>query len=148
MLVYADYTHGFFLGWLCRTFEVIPIKATAGPKSILRALKTAREAIQKGDLVCIFPEGELTRTGQMQPFQRGMMRIIQGIDAPVIPTYLDELWGSIFSYRGGKFFWKWPARWPYPVSIHFGKPLHSPEDVREVQQAVENLGADAVSRRK
>ena len=148
MLVYADYTQGVCVGWLCRTFGVIPIKASAGPKSVLRSLKTAREAIRNGDLVCIFPEGQLTRTGQMQPFQRGMMRIIQGTDAPVIPTYLDELWGSIFSYHGGKFFWKWPARWPYPVSIHFGKPLQSPENVREVQQAVESLGADAISTRK
>lgn len=148
MLAYADYTHGFFLGWLGRVFGVIPIKATAGPKSILKALKTARTAIQNGELVCIFPEGQLTRSGQMQPFQRGVMRIIQGTDAPVIPTYLDELWGSIFSYRGGRFFWKWPVRWPYPVSIHFGTPIYSPNDVHEVQRAVENLGADAMSTRK
>ena len=44
-----------------------------------------------------------------------------GLDVPVIPVHLDQVWGSIFSFKDGKFFWKWPERVPfYPVTITFG----------------------------
>ena len=148
MIAYADYVRGGFKGWLAKIFGVIPIDATAGPKAIVQSLKIAREAVEGGELVCIFAEGQITRTGQLQPFQRGMMRIVEGTGAPVVPVYLDELWGSAFSYHGGRLFWKRPRRFPYPVSIWFGKPLAAPDDVNEVRQAVQNLGVDAVEERK
>jgi acyl-[acyl-carrier-protein]-phospholipid O-acyltransferase/long-chain-fatty-acid--[acyl-carrier-protein] ligase len=73
---------------------------------------------------------------------------VQGTGVPVIPIYLDELWGSIFSYYGGRAFWKWPRQWPYPVSILFGPPIENPEDVQQIRQAVERLGIEAIERRK
>jgi acyl-[acyl-carrier-protein]-phospholipid O-acyltransferase/long-chain-fatty-acid--[acyl-carrier-protein] ligase len=148
MLVYADYTKSRFLRGLAKLFHVIPIKAGEGPKAILSSLQTAREAVMNGELVCIFAEGEITRTGQMQPFQRGLLKIIRGTGRPVIPVYLDELWGSIFSFRGGRFFWKFPRRWPYPVSISFGKPMTGPETASEVREAVQSLGVESIERRK
>ncbi|MBI5760221.1 MAG: MFS transporter [Planctomycetales bacterium] len=148
MLAYSDYVKGFGIGWLTRTMGVIPIKGSEGPKALLRSLATAKEAIQAGDLVCIFAEGQLTRTGQLQAFQRGLLRIVEGTGAPVIPVYLDGLWGSIFSYHGGRYFWKWPRKWPYPVSILFGQPLPEPDDVNLVRRAVEGLGVEAVDQRK
>jgi acyl-[acyl-carrier-protein]-phospholipid O-acyltransferase / long-chain-fatty-acid--[acyl-carrier-protein] ligase len=147
MLAYADYVGKGFAGYICRTFGVIPIKGDGGPKALLRSLKAARQAAIDGDVVCIFAEGEITRTGQLQPFQRGMTRIIEGTGVPVIPTYLDQLWGSIFSYHSGKFFWKKPISWPYPLTIMFGEPLNDPDNVYEVRQAVEQLGVAAVEHR-
>ena len=147
-LVYADYTRKPGLAWLARTMGVIPIKGTEGPKAIIRALQAAQDAIRNGELVCIFAEGQITRTGQMQAFQPGLMRIVGNTGAPVIPVYLHGLWGSIFSYRGGKSFWKWPEKWPYPVAIHFGKPMPRPDDVGQVRQAVEQLGVEAVEIQK
>ena len=99
-------------------------------------------------MVCIFAEGGITRNGQLQPFQRGLLRIVDGTGCPVIPVYLDELWGSIFSFSGGRFFWKWPRRWPYPVSINFGQPLTDPDNVDQVRQAVQCLGVESVEARK
>ena len=131
-----------------KTMRAIPINASTGPKALLRSMQAAKEALQAGDVVCIFAEGGISRIGQLLPFQRGLLRIIEGTTAPVIPVYLDELWGSIFSFSEGKFFWKWPRRWPYPVTIVFGKPLHQPESVHEVRQAVQNLGVVAVEKRK
>ena len=148
MLAYADYVENPWLNWLARIFGVIPIKAEAGPKEIMRSLRAARQAVENGELVCIFAEGQISRTGQLQPFQRGLLRIVQGTRRPVIPVYLDELWGSVFSFRGGKFFWKKPTRWPYPVSIHFGQPLDEPETAVQVRQAVEQLGVTAMIARK
>jgi len=148
MLAYADYIRGWWIEWLTRTMGVIPVNPAEGPKSIVRSLATARECIQNGELVCIFAEGSLTRTGQLQPFQRGLMKIVEGTAAPVIPVYLDGLWGSIFSYFRGKYFWKLPRRLPYPVGILFGKPIHDPDNVHEVRQAVQNLGVQAMEYRK
>jgi acyl-[acyl-carrier-protein]-phospholipid O-acyltransferase/long-chain-fatty-acid--[acyl-carrier-protein] ligase len=128
--------------------RAIPIKATDGPKAIVRALQTARQAVTEGELVCIFAEGQLTRTGQMQTFQPGLMRIVGDSGVPVIPVYLHGLWGSIFSYKGGKFFWKLPSKLRYPVSIAFGEPMSEPGDVNQVRQAVERLGVQAVQREK
>src|SRR5690606_27824739 len=71
-----------------------------------------------------------------------------GTNAPVIPVYLDGLWGSIFSYRGGRFFWKWPRGWPYSISILFGRPIHSPTSAGQVRQTVQQLGVDAMDYRK
>ncbi len=147
-IVYAEYVNNPKLGWLARMYDVIPIKADGGPKSLIASLKAAREALNQGSLVCIFPEGQLTRTGQIQPFAPGMLKILQGTGAPVIPVYLHGLWGSIFSFRGGKFFWKRPRQWPYPVSILFGKPIFEPKNVHEVRFAVQEQGADAMEAAK
>lgn len=148
MIIYADYAKGGVLGWLMQKMGVIPIKSSEGPKSILRSLHAARDAMAAGDLVCIFAEGQLTRLGQLLPFQRGMMKIIDGAGAPVIPVYLDGLWGSIFSFFQGKYFWKRPQKWPYPIGISFGPPLHNPATVHEVQTAVATLGVHALEMRK
>ena len=114
----------------------------------MQSLNTAREALLAGELVCIFAEGQVTRNGQLQKFERGLLKILKGTDAPVIPVFLDELWGSIFSYDGGKFLWKKPRHWPYPISISFGAPLHGVNDVDAVRHGVLELGAKSMERRK
>ncbi len=145
MIAFAGNFSNPWLKRLADMFGVILI--TSRPKSAIAALRTAREALEGGHLVCIFPEGAITRTGRLQAFRPGMLRIIEGTGLPVIPVYLDELWGSIFSFSGGKFFWKRPKKWPYPVSIHFGDPMIDPPNVQAVRQAVQELGAAAVKQR-
>src|SRR5256886_5634790 len=95
-----------------------------------------------------FPEGQMTRIGQMLPFRRGMERIIKGVDVPIIPVNLDGVWGSIFSFAGGRFLWKFPRQIPYPVRVTFGKPLPPTASAQEVRRAVQDLGAEAFARRK
>ena len=131
MIVYADYCKGPFVRRLAKLFDVIPIKSTDGPRALMQSITTARDALKSGDLVCIFAEGAITRTGELQEFERGMLKILKGTQAPVLPVYLDELWGSIFSYEGGRFFWKKPKHWPYPVTVQFG-PLIDYSDVTDV----------------
>lgn len=133
-IIYADFVNDPKLNWLARIFDVIPIKADGGPKTLIQSLRMATDALKNGELVCIFPEGALTRTGQTQPFQAGMLRILKGTDAPIIPVYLHGLWGSIFSYRGGTFFWKWPQKRRYPVSIHFDKPFYEPKTAGDLDE--------------
>src|SRR5579862_713505 len=127
---------------------VIPISAQQRPREMIHSLRAATSALQNGELVCIFPEGQMTRIGQMMPFRRGMERILKGVDVPVIPVNIDGIWGSIFSFAGGKFFWKWPRKIPYPVRVTFGAPLPATVTATEARQSVLELGADAFARRK
>jgi acyl-[acyl-carrier-protein]-phospholipid O-acyltransferase/long-chain-fatty-acid--[acyl-carrier-protein] ligase len=127
---------------------VIPISAQQRPREMIHSLRAATRALEEGELVCIFPEGQMTRIGQMMPFRRGMERILKGVDVPVIPVNIDGIWGSIFSFSGGRFLWKWPRRIPYPVRVTFGPPLPSTVTAPEARQAVLELGADAFFRRK
>lgn len=150
MIAYADYVTGGVMGWLSGLFGIIPIKSSDGPKGLINSLNTARDALNNGELVCIFAEGRITRTGELLKFERGMMRILKGTTAPVLTVYLDELWGSIFSYEGGRFLWKKPRHWPYPVSISFGSlmPHEHVTDVDVVRDAVIDLGKESALRRK
>jgi acyl-[acyl-carrier-protein]-phospholipid O-acyltransferase/long-chain-fatty-acid--[acyl-carrier-protein] ligase len=144
MLALTQYVQGGWRGWLAERCGAIGIDP-GNRRSVLRAIREAREAVRAGDLVCVFPEGGLTRTGHMEGFQAGFLTIRKETPAPLIPIYLAGLWGSIFSYYGGRFFWKRPRRLPYPVSIRFGTPLDEPLDVARVRQAVDRLGAEAMS---
>jgi len=127
---------------------VIPISSDQGPREMIHSLRRATQALEEGELVCIFPEGQMTRIGQMLPFRRGMERIIKGVDVPIIPVNLDGVWGSIFSFAGGRFLWKLPRQLPYPVRVTFGAPLPSTATSQEARQAVQDLGAEAFERRK
>jgi acyl-[acyl-carrier-protein]-phospholipid O-acyltransferase/long-chain-fatty-acid--[acyl-carrier-protein] ligase len=137
-IAYADLIEKGVLGRLARDYKTIPIQP--GRKSMVESLRAGRQALREGDLVCIFPEGGLSRTGQIQGFRRGFVTVLHGTGFPVIPVHLGGLWGSIFSFERGKFFWKWPLRIPYPVSIVFGRPMHGVKDQQEVRLEIEALG--------
>src|SRR5207247_3166649 len=87
------------------------------------AIRAATEKIAEGEIVCLFPEGQLERGGTLLRLQRGYELIARHANAAVVPVWLDQLWGSIFSFQGGRFLKKWPRRIPYPVTVAFGEPL-------------------------
>jgi acyl-[acyl-carrier-protein]-phospholipid O-acyltransferase/long-chain-fatty-acid--[acyl-carrier-protein] ligase len=148
MIAYDGNLKGKIMGWMSRTMRTIPINASRGPKALVESLRAANQALRDGDVVCIFAEGGITRTGQLLAFQRGLLKVIEGTNAPVVPVYLDGMWGSIFSFEGGRFFKKMPKAWPYRVSIVYGEPIYDPKTTFEVRQAVERLGAEAVLKRR
>jgi acyl-[acyl-carrier-protein]-phospholipid O-acyltransferase/long-chain-fatty-acid--[acyl-carrier-protein] ligase len=138
---------GFYeLPWVkpfARILGAIPISSAQRPRDLLQSLRTAREAIQAGEVVCIFAEGQVTRIGQLLPFRRGMEKIMEGVEAPIVPVALDGVWGSIFSFEKRRFLWKWPRQIPYPVTVSFGAPMPPRATAREVRQTVQELLASA-----
>ena len=95
--------------------------------------------------MAIFPEGGLSRAGDLRRFEPGFLAVLKGTDCPVVPVYISGLWGSIFSFEGGKFFWKIPQCWRRTVTIRFGEPIHKPDSPTQVRQAVHQLGADLMA---
>ncbi len=127
-----------------RTVGCIPIDT----RHARSAIKAATEQIAAGEVVCLFPEGQLTRSGTLLRLRRGYELIAQHANAPVVPVWLDQLWGSIFSFQGGKFFTKWPRKFPYRVSVAFGKPLEpAAADIATVREELLKLGEFCYSRR-
>src|SRR6266487_3943585 len=112
------------------------------------AVRAAAEKIAAGEIVCVFPEGQLERTGVLLRLHRGYELMARHANAQVVPVWLDQLWGSIFSFQGGRFFRKFPKRIPYPVTIAFGKPLKAEAaDNATVREELLKLGEFCFSRR-
>jgi acyl-[acyl-carrier-protein]-phospholipid O-acyltransferase / long-chain-fatty-acid--[acyl-carrier-protein] ligase len=118
------------------------------PRRAKEAVRLAAEQIRAGQIVCLFPEGQLTRSGTLLRLQRGYELIAHQGEAPVVPVWLDQLWGSIFSFQGGRFFKKWPRAIPYQVTVAFGKPLTAQAaDLATVREELLKLGEFCFSRR-
>lgn len=126
------------LGWFLRTVGVVPIPRT-GPKGFRTAIQNAVDLLRKGHVLVIFPEAYPTRCGGMLPFRRGFERIASEAGVPVIPACIDRMWGSVFSYAGGRLFWKRSRRPGEPVRVRFGPALPSGAGAYEARQAVQEL---------
>ncbi|WP_417282560.1 MFS transporter [Comamonas sp.] len=99
------------LGWLFRLAKAIPVASQKEDPAVYQAaFASAAQVLREGDLLAIFPEGGITSDGQLQPFKAGIMKILEqahadGLQVPVVPMALGNLWGSYFSrieVRGGK----------------------------------------------
>lgn len=146
-LMYRHFYETRGIHWLAKLMGAIPISEADKPRELVESMHTAQDRLREGDLVCIFAEGAITRTGNLLRFRRGFERITRGLPVPIIPVHLDRVWGSIFSYEGGRFFFKWPRRIPYRITVSFGAPLPGDSDAFQVRQAVMALSAEAFARR-
>jgi acyl-[acyl-carrier-protein]-phospholipid O-acyltransferase/long-chain-fatty-acid--[acyl-carrier-protein] ligase len=120
----------------------IPVSSEQRPRELIHALQTASDAIRAGEVVCIFAEGQITRLGQLLPFQRGLERIMKDVEAPIIPVALDGVLGSPTSFERGRMR-RLPERLPHPVTVSFGAPLPPSTKAVTVREAVQALIADA-----
>ena len=132
-----EYYHKRILHPILRALGCIPISN----RHSHAAVRAAAERIAAGEIVCVFPEGELERRGTLLRLQRGYEVIARHAQAQVVPVWLDQLWGSIFSFQGGKFFRKFPKRIPYPVTVAFGRPLDAKSaDIATMREELLKLG--------
>ena len=90
------------LNFVFRTGKAIPIASAKEDAAMMeRAFAEVARALREGDVVCIFPEGRITDTGEITPFRPGLKRILEETPVPVVPVALRGLWGSFFSRQGG-----------------------------------------------
>ncbi|NHZ36567.1 MFS transporter [Massilia rubra] len=117
------------MGWLFRTARAIPIApAKEDPFLMEKAYIDIAQALHEGDLVCIFPEGRLTSTGEMGEFRGGIAKIVERSKVPVIPMALRGLWGSLLTRDPGNLFERSFARGPRSrLALAVGAPV-APEE--------------------
>jgi acyl-[acyl-carrier-protein]-phospholipid O-acyltransferase/long-chain-fatty-acid--[acyl-carrier-protein] ligase len=118
--------------WLNRFFRLSKAIPVGGGRQAVEAIRVARTELAAGHVVCIFAEGAITRTGNMLPFKRGMEKILEGLDVPVIPVHLAVGKGNV----GRK------------VTVSFGAPMPAETPAHDVRQAIQELSAEAVEHRK
>ncbi|MCP4132003.1 MAG: MFS transporter [bacterium] len=118
------YYHASGLNYIFRTTGVIPIAPKhEKPDVYEKGFDEISQALKNGELVCIFPEGSLTRDGEIDMFKPGIEKIIKRDPVPVIPLTLKGLWGSFFSYEGGTAMAKRPRRFWSHIEIVAEAPV-------------------------
>ena len=126
-------THEFFelplVRFLFRGAKVIPIASGRVDEALReRAYDRIARELEKGELVFLFPEGEITRDGELRPFRPGIERIVDRTPVPVVPMALVGMWGSFFSRHGGGAMRRPFRRFWSRVEVRVGEPV-PPEDV-------------------
>ncbi len=119
------------VGWVLRIFGAIPISSRHAKDALVKSVAH----LKQGELLCLFPEGRLTITGDLMEIQRGFEWIATKAERPVVVAYMHGLWGSLFSFERGRFFWKWPRTLRLNVTVRFS-PAMTPEEAN-----VENVRA-------
>jgi acyl-[acyl-carrier-protein]-phospholipid O-acyltransferase/long-chain-fatty-acid--[acyl-carrier-protein] ligase len=144
-LMVSHYFKKPLIGKFAKLFDAVPISTTRAKD----AIQIAATAIEEGNVVCIFAEGELSRSGFLGEFKRGFELIARKADCLVQPVYLDGLWKSIFSAERGKFIRKMPRAIPFGVRVAFGEPRRAREcSAAEVKGELNALAGTVFSQRR
>jgi acyl-[acyl-carrier-protein]-phospholipid O-acyltransferase/long-chain-fatty-acid--[acyl-carrier-protein] ligase len=143
-VAFAGLAKSPFLRFVFRAAGVIPV----APDKPMKGIRLAVDAIKAGELVCVFPEGAISRTGQLMLLKRGFETIARQANAPVVPAIIDGLWGSVFSFAGNKYLWKSPRLMPTHVCVLFGEPI-APDKINlgTARRALLDLGETAFQER-
>ncbi|MDP9170177.1 MAG: MFS transporter [Acidobacteriota bacterium] len=121
-----------------RILKAIPVEP-GSPRNTVKALRSAREQLAAGRLVAIFPEGQITRTGELNAFERGFERIVDGTGAPVIPIHVSGMYGHPLSCKGGGPLKSWENWWRPRIIVRVGEPILTPLTAAELREAVLQL---------
>jgi acyl-[acyl-carrier-protein]-phospholipid O-acyltransferase/long-chain-fatty-acid--[acyl-carrier-protein] ligase len=143
-IAFAGFVKSPVMRFIFRAGGVIPVTANKPMKGI----RLAVEAMERGELVCVFPEGAISRTGQLMELKRGFETMARQARVPVVPAVIDGLWGSVFSFAGNKYLWKSPRLMPTHVCVAFGPSIPFAEASREAaRRALLDLGEVAFQER-
>ncbi len=134
----AIYQRWYLKGFM-NFFEVIPIAANQSKE----ALQQINELLRAGEVVCLFPEGAISRSGQLGEFKHGYERTVEGVDGIILPFYLRGLWGSRFSHSSEKLQEIRNTRLRGDVIVAFGNPLSMNTPADELKRRVLELSIDA-----
>lgn len=140
-MVYEGFQKIAFFGWLGKVMKTVFINQAAKPKELVASLQKASELIQQGELVSVFVEGAITRTGSLGPFYRGYELILRKHqNVPIIPMYIDGTWPTLFSFSQGVFFKKWPISFRPQITVAIGEPLPANTPPEKLREEIQLLG--------
>lgn len=118
-VLFADCFENKWIGRFARLFDAVAIS----PSKARDGIRLTAEALAEGTVVCVFAEGQLSRTGALCEIKRGYQMMAKKGGADVLPAYMDGLWGSMWSFSEGNFLKKWPKKIRYGVSVAFGPTI-------------------------
>ena len=115
------------LSFIFKAANAIPIASVNEHAGLMKlAFNRISEAFAEGELVCIFPEGKITDSGEMGQFKSGVIRILERDPVPIVPLALRGLWGSFFSRKHGKAMTRWfPRGWFSRIELVAGDPIEA-----------------------
>lgn len=129
------YYNRWYLSWFLDLFGVIPIANGSGKE----ALSAVSDYLKQGDVVCLFPEGEISRNGQLGEFKKGFEHCVDDVDGIILPFYLRGLWGSRFSRSSENLQSLRQTSLRRDVIIAFGQPMAIDSQAPAVKSAVFDL---------
>lgn len=138
-VMHRDYYNKWYLKWFFDLVGCIPISSAQSQD----ALATVTELLNNGEVVCLFPEGALTRNGQLGEFKRGFEHAAKGADAVIVPFYIQGLWGSRFSYSLQRDADSQSGTAKRKVIVVFGGALDIGSSAETVKQSVFELSTRA-----
>ncbi len=134
--------------WLYRLAFKLTGTIPVAPTNALETTRHVAKSLQAGELVLIFPEGSISRTGQLMKLERGFELMARKADVPVVPVVHDGLWGSVFSFSENKYLFKSPRVMRTAVFVAWGAPIPAKEADRvAVRRALLDLGCEAFEER-
>jgi 1-acyl-sn-glycerol-3-phosphate acyltransferase len=134
------------MSWIFRTAKAIPIAgARENPELMRRAFDEVDAALAEGELVCIFPEGALTKDGEIAAFKSGMEKILERRPVPVVPLALRNMWTSMWSKRDSRLRrMTVPRRLRAHIEVMAGEPVDGHQATAEMlEEKVRALRGDA-----
>lgn len=132
------YEHSW-LNWILKAAGCIPVSSPLQDRESFQAsFAEAVNTLRQGELLFIFPEGRLTPDGNLQPFKRGVEKILHELEVPVIPLCISGMWGSFFSHGNGPVFRKRPGLLCRPIRVTAGEPMASP-NAKDLEKRVSDL---------
>ncbi len=137
-VMYRAIYQRWYLKWFLDFFGVIPI----APGQSNEALQQINELLRAGEVVCLFPEGTISRSGQLGEFKHGYERTVEGVDGIILPFYIRGLWGSRFSRSSEKLREIRNTRLRGNVIVAFGKPLPMDTPAPVLKRQVLELSID------
>jgi acyl-[acyl-carrier-protein]-phospholipid O-acyltransferase/long-chain-fatty-acid--[acyl-carrier-protein] ligase len=145
-LMFKPYFDNKYFRPFFQMLHAIPL-STTNPREALKSLRSAKEEALKGQLVCIFPEGAVTRTGNMISFQRGCERLMSP-DTPIIPAYIDGIWGHPLSTKGGGLLKSWSRAWRPRITVMYGEPVIGEVSAAGLRMRILEMASRAMEYRK
>jgi acyl-[acyl-carrier-protein]-phospholipid O-acyltransferase/long-chain-fatty-acid--[acyl-carrier-protein] ligase len=124
--------------------RVVFIDRTTAPHALANALDAVAAALREDRCVLVFPEGRLTRNGQMLPFRRGIERVVRRVGKPVavVPACVWNVWGTLLTHKWNRLVFRRPEEFRRRIAVYFGDPMSGPVKAAEVRAAVVECWAE------
>ena len=140
-MMHEHFNRATWLRTLCRAAGFLEVPSNK-PKKLQQLFAKTREMLRNGEMICVFPEGNVTRNGVMSGFRDGVKEMIpDDVEVPVVPVHIGMTWGSIFSCYYGKFKLQLPEELPHPATVTAGSAVPPSTSAYEMRIILSELAA-------